>query len=159
MELGSGNGYLGCVLAAVTDGSTFPVVITDVGEHLALMRSTVARNEGTVKDCASRVQVEELLWGNGNGGTKERLGTFDLIFGTDVAYRDYLHAPLIETIDELLAPGGTCILGISLCDTTPSFFDKLEEKGFRYEKVNDELIDPKFRGDMFALIVIERRRS
>ena len=159
LELGSGNGYLGCSLAHSTNSLFHEIVLSDVGEHLPLMRSTVSLNQDALGPTAPAVHVTELLWGAGNGGTQARMGgPFSFIFGTDVAYRDYLHKPLLETVEELLAPEGTCLLGISLCDTTPKFFDELDKRGFRYEKVNDALVDPKFSGDLFAIIVVERQR-
>jgi len=77
LEVGSGNGWLSCVLAAVVPSCT--VVATDTKEHVPLMRGTVEKNEeggGRLEEGRGRVTAEELLWGE-----QELGGTFDFIFG------------------------------------------------------------------------------
>ena len=44
-------------------------------------------------------------------------------------------------------------------DTSASFFKKLTERGFVYERLRDELMEEKYRGLLFGLFAIEKRRK
>lgn len=150
-ELGSGNGYLASVLASVVEDCE--VWVTDDDDHADLMRRTVEKNRGMglIKGAEERVKVVRLLWGEDDLGE-----TFDFIFGTDVVYRDHLHAPFLSALCTHLSPTGTAIVGVCMSDTSVSFFDKLREAGFVYERMDDAVMPEEMRGDMFALLAIER---
>jgi len=174
LELGSGNGFLGvCCAAAVVGqkGLVDEIVVTDLADHLTLMRKTVQDNEHICKldksDDDSRVivRVVENRWGvlDPNEYDTEdarelvRSQKFDIILGSDVAYRDYLHIPLIESLNLLLSENGVALIGVTMQDTSTRFFDRLTAAGFQYNKLADHLLDPEFRGsNTFALMVIQR---
>ena len=127
--------------------------VTDDDDHADLMRRTVEKNRGTglIKGGEERVKVVRLLWGEDDLGE-----TFDFIFGTDVVYRDHLHAPFLLALDAHLSPSGTAIVGVCMSDTSVGFFNKLREAGFVYERMDDAVMPEEMRGDMFGLLVIER---
>ncbi|GMI47404.1 hypothetical protein TrCOL_g3665 [Triparma columacea] len=154
LELGSGNGFLGAVLASTVDDCT--VTVTDTEEHLELMRRTVEENKKFIVNCDERVKVEKLMWGEEGEGGGEK---YDFVFGTDVAYRDYLHTPLIDALTAHMGKGSTSLIGICMHDTTVKFFEQLEARGFVYERLRDCMIDEKFRGTIFGLFAIEKKSS
>lgn len=144
------------------------VVVTDTAEHLSLMRTTIESNLKRILpqirsrqkanknndheklpsdiDVARVARAEEYLWGEdydfGEDSEKE---PFELIIGSDVAYRDYLHDPLIAALDEFCVPQHTvALIGVTMNDTKPIFFEKLVQRGFRYEKLADRLLGDEF---------------
>ena len=82
---------------------------------------------------------------------------YDFIFGTDLAYRNSLHGPLISSLLHFSHKHTLCLIGVTMTDTQPIFFDRLTEAGFRYEKLADHLLQREFRGGNFGLIAIQRR--
>jgi predicted nicotinamide N-methyase len=124
------------------------------------------------------VSVQEYLWGEStnqlfdaihdnnysddknnknNTVSDEQDERFDLIIGSDLAYRDDLHDPLIDAFHQLTTstePATTILLGVTMLDTKPIFFHKLHNAGFRYERLADHLIESQFRGQQFGIFVI-----
>lgn len=82
---------------------------------------------------------------------------YDFIFGTDLAYRNSLHQPLISSLLQFTHQNTICLIGVSMMDTQPRFFDLLSHAGFRYEKLADHLLEREFRGSNFGIIAIQRR--
>mmetsp|Transcript_35649 Transcript_35649/g.72315 ORF Transcript_35649/g.72315 Transcript_35649/m.72315 type:complete len:179 (-) Transcript_35649:1097-1633(-) len=99
--------------------------------------------------------VTEHKWGVAEGDDRV-VGTFDFIFGSDLAYRDSLHAPLISSLDRLSHENTVSLIGVTMADTKPSFFQSLKKAGFRYERLSDYMLEPEFRGTTFGLFVIQR---
>eukprot|EP00934_Nitzschia_sp_Nitz4_P006983 Nitzschia sp. Nitz4//scaffold201_size42423//16500//17150//NITZ4_007373-RA/size42423-processed-gene-0.21-mRNA-1//-1//CDS//3329541329//6973//frame0 len=159
IELGSGNGFLAvCLLKACP--ALKQVVVTDTEEHLDLIRSNLKAN-GFSSD-NSQVHVQEFVWGKGPlADQTPELGPFNLIIGSDLAYRDELHDPLIQAIldVDVSRTNRSCVtlLGVTMNDTKPIFFDKLTEAGLIYERLADHLLEPKFRGTNFGLFSIQRK--
>ena len=102
LELGSGNGLLSVCLAAVVRDAITELVVTDLDDHLELMNKTLNANRHIIRVDKSHDGnkpfsiVREHRWGEFD---KEKREKFDFIFGSDVAYRDWLHAPLIESLN------------------------------------------------------------
>ena len=180
IELGSGNGYLSVCLAAIAGDLLSELVVTDLADHLPLMKKTIERNchlvdvvtaeeslqeggGGRTNDERPIAMVTEHKWGVNEkeescAVCKER---FDFIFGSDVAYRDHLHAPLIASLDSLSHENtdtSLILIGVTMQDTKPSFFKALSDAGFRYERLPDHLMEPEFRGTTFGLFVIQRSK-
>mmetsp|Transcript_13406 Transcript_13406/g.29116 ORF Transcript_13406/g.29116 Transcript_13406/m.29116 type:complete len:297 (+) Transcript_13406:52-942(+) len=82
---------------------------------------------------------------------------YDFIFGTDLAYRNSLHKPLIASLVQFSHQHTLCLIGITMTDTQPVFFDLLTKAGFRYEKLADHLLEREFRGSNFGIVAIQRR--
>jgi len=77
-----------------------------------------------------------------------------------VAYRDHLHDPLIAALDEFCVPNHTvALIGVTMNDTKPIFFDKLHDRGFRYEKLADHLLGDEFctSSRQFGVFCISKR--
>ena len=143
------------------------------------------KNEGDYhrkkKNSSPRCCIMEHLWGefqcsditttsnnhdNGGGemlnlkqqvqnGTKN----FDFIFGSDVAYRDHLHGPLIASLEKFSHEYTVALIGVTMSDTKPMFFAALVKAGFRYDRIADHLMSSEFRGTTFGLFVIRRDMS
>ncbi|CAJ1931087.1 unnamed protein product [Cylindrotheca closterium] len=174
LELGSGNGFLGvCLLVANPDLEQ--VVITDTKEHLPLIEKTLQRNgiesatrttiDNNSKDDASKlssssskVLVKEYLWGPTTAETSPAIkdNSFDLIIGSDLAYRNELHDPLIASILAASNADTVTLLGVTMRDTRPIFFQKLIAAGLKYERLADHLLENLYRGKRFGVYVICR---
>lgn len=192
LELGSGNGFLSVCLMALAENQSIPlreVVVTDLSDHLKLMKKTVDKNshvyntrtmfepyEGEETDEHIRtswgeleedleVIIAEHKWGHFpiQGSTEDKhdnnLQTkkYDFIFGSDLAYRNSLHDILISSLLQFTHEHTLCLIGVTMTDTQPVFFDKLTKAGFRYEKLADHLLEKEFRGSNFGIFVIQRR--
>ncbi len=59
---------------------------------------------------------------------------FDVLLAADVAYEAALFSPLVNTLESLLAPGGSIYLAEPDRPVARPFFDLLREKHFRWEK-------------------------
>jgi len=81
--------------------------------------------------------------------------TFDFIFGTDVAYRNYLYESLIASLKRFSHQHTISLIGVTMMDTEANFFFKLREAGFRYYRLADHLMDAEFRGNTFGIFVIQ----
>lgn len=168
LELGSGNGFLGVCLLAANPNLT-SVVITDTKEHLPLIKRTLELNSSIVSvdtnnnnDNNNIFKVEEYLWGPTTAETPKIIteSKFDLIIGSDLAYRDELHDPLIESIVQCSTEDSTItLLGVTLRDTKPIFFQKIVLAGLSYERLADHLLDDTFRGNRFGVFVIWKNRT
>jgi hypothetical protein len=112
-----------------------------------------------VKQNGVKCHVLEHAWGEFESSSKAMSGKFDFIFGSDVAYRDFLHEPLITSLLQLSGDHTISIIGVTMTDTKPIFFANLKEAGFRYERIPDHLMSQEFRGTTFGLFVIQRNRS
>ncbi|GAX26611.1 hypothetical protein FisN_21Lh082 [Fistulifera solaris] len=156
LELGSGNGLLSVCLAAW--GSVQSLVVTDLDDqHLQLIRKTLQANHHILQK--TDVHVVKHKW-----GAFEKLENkawakidFDLIIGSDVAYREELYDPLIASLQYFAKTKTIVLLGVTMADTKDAFFDLLEKGGFRYEKMADHLIPENFRGTTFGIFVIRRK--
>eukprot|EP01083_Nonionella_stella_P242898 846884_1 len=99
--------------------------------------------------------VKEHRWGEFEPDDDEK---FDFIFGSDVAYRDFLHEPLIQTLVRYSHEGTISLIGVTMIDTKPKFFTELKEKGFTYVRLPDAQMAPEFRGTTFGLFVIQKKK-
>ena len=104
-EVGAGTGV--CSLFLAKYASNFNVVITDGNELVVeLMEKNQAQNHLT------GVESRQLMWGQEQAADfVEKEGTFDIVFGSEIAY-DMSVAPLLyETVKRLLKPNGKFIIG------------------------------------------------
>ncbi|KAL3943251.1 MAG: hypothetical protein SGBAC_002696 [Bacillariaceae sp.] len=167
LELGSGNGFLGvCLLVA--NPNLEQVVITDTKDHLPLIEKTLQINgiesatsrddASTVSSNRSKVRVEEYLWGPTTPETSATIkdNSFDLIIGSDLAYRNDLHDPLIASILAVSHADTVTLLGVTMRDTRAIFFRKLIAAGLKYERLADHLLENLYRGKRFGVYVIWR---
>lgn len=163
---------------------------------------TTTTNQPQVQDQEERLQiavsaiidrsvaVKEYLWGepydfsedddgagndDPNQSNRRNVNTnFDLIIGSDVAYHDKLHDPLIAALQEFM-PASTsttrestttnttntvALIGITMNDTKPIFFTKLLHAGFQYEKLADHLFGADITASrQFGIFAISRSSS
>jgi predicted nicotinamide N-methyase len=182
LELGSGNGFLSvCLMALARDNSFANLVVTDFEDHLAMIRQTLAANSHITQADDEKDQVPihvlEHSWGEFSSPTvsanvdgesadtslphKVQQGKyqFDLIIGSDVAYRRELYDPLIASLQQYCHAQTVCLIGMTMNDTTPSFFKLLTKAGFVYERFADHLLHPEFRGKTFGVFVIRKKQQ
>jgi predicted nicotinamide N-methyase len=83
---------------------------------------------------------------------------FDFIFASDVAYQDNLHQPLIQSLVHFSHDRTIILLGVTMNDTKPIFFDALWNAGFTYARIADnDCAMPEYRGKNFGLFILQRR--
>jgi predicted nicotinamide N-methyase len=83
----------------------------------------------------------------------------DILVGSDVVYHEDLYDPFIKTLSRLSSSHTVTLLGVTMVDTTPTFFDMLNKAGFVYERIQDALMDVSFRGNTFGLFVVQKKQS
>ncbi|CAM9518721.1 unnamed protein product, partial [Chrysoparadoxa australica] len=119
LELGSGTGLVGL---AATAFDPCEVAITDLASHLDIIAVNLERNKanGIIPDSCI-VKVQKYDWGEALEAGED--AAYDVILGTDVAYYDCLHKPLIQTLRKCSSPHTLIILGVTRLDTGGDFFD------------------------------------
>ncbi|GKY99202.1 hypothetical protein MPSEU_000875600 [Mayamaea pseudoterrestris] len=171
LELGSGNGLLSVCFMALGKEFVKHLVVTDMEDHLNLIRQTIAANSHLIStSSSSEVIVVEHKWGvfeprdeihdsSLEAQVRQAACKFDLILGSDVAYHPSLYKPLIASLKAFCHESTVALIGVTMLDTTVEFFDMLWSAGFCYERTVDALIDPvEFRGTTFGLFIVRRRK-
>ncbi|KAL9187974.1 hypothetical protein ACHAXT_006352 [Thalassiosira profunda] len=161
------------------------LVVTDLVDHLPLMAQTLKANphvwekltvvddgdtatmyDGNLqkngKQSSTPVTVAEHRWGEvpsskSNNPSDKSDKKYDFIFGTDLAYRNSLHEPLIASLVRFSHQHTLILIGVTMTDTQPVFFDLLTKAEFRYEKLSDHLLEREFRGGNFGIVAIQKR--
>jgi hypothetical protein len=123
-------------------------------------------NEAEIKNSSMetmKVIVAKHAWGE-FASSSDHLGEsnrsctkFDFIFGSDIAYRDSLHRPLIQSLVFFSHYLTIILLGVTMYDTKPTFFDALWTAGFTYIRIADDDMMPKYRGKGFGLFLVRKR--
>ena len=124
--------------------------------------SETRRDNNQQQPSSTKVFVAEHLWGEFEPATSSMQSDmsnrkYDFIFGSDLAYRNSLHKPLISSLVKFSHRHTLCLIGVTMTDTQPAFFDLLTEAGFRYEKLADHLLEREFRGSNFGIIAIQKQ--
>ena len=128
-----------------------------MADHLALMQSTIDANSHVDKSRSVDVSVEEHVWGSFDDNVSSEGQKYDFIFGTDLAYRDYLYEPLISSLLRFSHQHTVSLIGVTMTDTRPKFFDLLRKAGFRYERLADHLMEGEFQScTSFGVFVLQR---
>lgn len=174
------------VLSAANQSTTMKIhldklVVSDMANHLQLItktimanmhvwdRLTVYRNDnndmlneecyyGSKQSCSTNVVVMKHVWGEESEyTTPDNNKKYDFIFGSDLAYRNSLHIPLISSLVRFSHQHTLCLIGVTMNDTQPIFFDLLIQAGFKYERLADHLLESEYRGGSFGIFAIQRR--
>ena len=177
LELGSGNGLLSACWLALASRQTLELVVTDTNDHLPLIRQTLAANHHLLHDDdddhhhpgskdwsgCTVVRVLEHRWGEFDASDDGWMTcddpTFDVILGSDLAYRSDLYEPLIASLQHFSNVNTVVLLGATMVDTTPTFFRQLTPAGFEYRKLDDHWLPKEFHGTTFGLFTITRHVS
>ena len=177
LELGSGNGLLAACWLALCQSIDCPVhvYVTDTADHLPLIQQTMDANPHLWKNNNNtQVFVREHTWGDfANIHDPESSSwpdSFDIILGSDVAYHERLYRPLLASLDRFMPPPANndnnkhhhpstlLLLGCTMNDTTPEFFDLLQDTGFRYQLLQHDLLPAELQGNVFGVFLVQRRR-
>eukprot|EP01082_Thalassiosira_pseudonana_P003097 g2965.t1 g2965 contig12:1165381-1166273(-) len=142
-----------------------PIDGDDVATSESLYKDTLSSDDATTQQSNVTVTVTEHQWGefptitNPNPTIEQRLQNqkYDFIFGSDLAYRNYLHKPLIASLIHFSHEHTVSLIGVTMNDTHPVFFDLLTKAGFRYERLADHLVETEYRGRNFGLFAIQKR--
>jgi predicted nicotinamide N-methyase len=125
IELGCGMGLVGIV--AHRHGAE--VVLSDIEEDALRLAEL-----NWIVNFMELPPVARLDWRNPGLNRK-----FQLILASDVAYERRLFWPLIDTFQQLLAPGGKIFLSEPNRPIAVEFFKMLEENGFKYQKFSEKI--------------------
>ncbi|RLN45630.1 hypothetical protein BBJ29_001804 [Phytophthora kernoviae] len=170
VELGSGTGYVGLMIAACFKPSH--VYLTDLQTHVHGLQRNVQRNAEALRT-GVQVHVSELAWGSSEQETgllesiaatnddvdNLEAGQVDVILGTDVAYLRELYDPLLHTMNRLATARTLILLGLNRADTRMTFFRQLEQDGFEYYKISDLQLPKEYWGQDFGLFEIRRSHA
>jgi predicted nicotinamide N-methyase len=147
IEIGAGTGV--CSLFIATHGNPSSVLATDGSAPVVeLIERNVAFH------CRSgSVQVRTMRWTRAAcRGVCAEFGKFDFVIGSEIAYDENYVEALVDSVDDLLSPGGRFIIGHieRYAQTTRALHSKLARSGF----VKDEEADwNNLVGYKMALIV------
>ncbi|CAM9168985.1 unnamed protein product [Choristocarpus tenellus] len=150
LELGSGTGLVG--LTAAMFGPPSEVVITDLASHIDICSHNLTANVDLIPD-QCKVRVEEYDWGSDCSSSLSRF-PFDVVIGTDVAYYEHLHEPLIKALLATTGPETLILLGVTRMDTGPDFFEALDQAGFEFY-----LMEQASSNKAFGLFCVFRERQ
>ena len=145
--------------------------VVEISEHLwgEFSDDVVQQQQPKEQRQEAQKDVGDKGGDNGNIRTYPTLDhniKFDIIVGSDVAYRDELHDPLIASLlhySHSSSQGNSgnstiIIIGVTMADTKPIFFHKLTQAGFMYERLADHLLDIQFRGSTtFGVFICTRK--
>lgn len=83
--------------------------------------------------------------------------TYPVIVGCDILYFEQMHVPLANTLDRMLAPGGTCWIGDAGRFHSGKFIHVVSDRGYRV-KLLDENGSPLLRPThgRFQLVIVEK---
>lgn len=129
LELGCGLGLVG--IAAHRSGAE--VLLSDIEEDALRIAEL-----NWIVNFMELPAVTRLDWRNPALNQK-----FEMILAADVAYEKRLFWPLIDTFQQLLAPGGEIFLSEPNRPVAENFFKMLKENGFEYHKFSEEI---EYRG-------------
>lgn len=121
LELGAGVGVVG--LAGLAAGLS--VTFSDYQEPALRVAACNA-----VRNKFSQFQTQMLDW-NAPAGEK-----FPIIFGCEVIYEQAIHKPILNVLDQMLAPGGVAWLGDPGRTRLPLFLDEAQSRGYQIEIQN-----------------------
>jgi hypothetical protein len=117
-------------------------------ETTATCDNTITSNDKTSSD----ISIETLV--------RQGRFQFDLIFGSDLAYHPHLYQPLLTSLQVLLSKtnrASIVLIGCTMKDTTPAFFDQARAVGFRYERLSEHLLRPEFRNN-FGIFCLQKTK-
>jgi len=136
LELGAGLGLCGILVhhmeaarVVLTDGDT---------DTLANLRSNVEMNCPAMADertsAASGIECCQLVWGRNLEEFVQTHGTFDVILGADIIYREEILEPLWSSVAQLLQSAGVFLLAYARRNVS---IDRVLETATKYGFVWD----------------------
>jgi len=106
IEVGAGIAVCALLIAKYCNQSN--VVATDGTDIVVDLINENIKNE----KCEGIISSDKLKWGKNETSAYVQLhGSFDLVFGSEIAYDENCIDALVETVSILLKPGGTFIVG------------------------------------------------
>ena len=123
LELGAGVGLVG--LAALAAG--LHVTFSDYQEPALAVAAHNARQNGFAE---TEFETQRLDW---NAPSALR---FPVILGCEVIYEEAIHEPILNVLDQMLAPGGGAWLGDPGRSQLPRFIEKAKRRGYAVEIQN-----------------------
>jgi len=136
LELGAGMGLTGLALGAMG----YQVTVTDYSEDaLELLRKNVEHNK------LKNVQVKNLDWFQ--PGTEEK---YDIIFGSELIYKEGVIDPLIHLLQKILKPHGTIFIAHDISRQNMAAFLKKTERIFH---INSRLKTLKTNSDIYKIAI------
>ena len=160
LELGSGTGHLGIMLAK----TAAEIVLTDNAAHVPQIQNNLSLNKDWLEE--KKVRVCELDWFNAAAALAANKKIFekqfDIIVCSDTVYYDSLYAPLLDTIEKLLeiSPFAKVVFGFEkrFAHCSRFFLNGLRDSlGLKVSKVTNEVIrelcievNPEIWGILYA---------
>jgi len=109
LEVGSGAGIVGCVLAHMEPED---IVLTDQEPMVPLLRANLQQLDESV---LKRIHVMNLFWSRENArSVLEKVPNFDFIIGSDLIFAKEGIEPLCEVVDEVQKVNPKCVFYIAV---------------------------------------------
>jgi len=109
LEVGSGAGIVGCVLAHMEPET---IVLTDQEPMVPLLRANLQQLDVSV---LKRIDVMNLFWSRENArSVLEKVPNFDFIIGSDLIFAKEGIEPLCEVVDEVQKVNPKCVFYIAV---------------------------------------------
>ena len=138
LEVGSGLGTVGLALATTLDSAE--VVLTDCQPAIKMLEANIDNNKALVGSNV-KVKAQTLEWGQHE---KDTVGSFDIIFGSDLLYGDESsYQPLVDTLKTLMRQEAMIMLGVRWRkpEKEKKFFELAEQAGIHFTLLSDWLRD------------------
>ncbi|UJR36574.1 hypothetical protein I4U23_029293 [Adineta vaga] len=156
VEIGSGTGIVGLQIGALGGN----VVLTDREEYVELINYNIKKNENVLTGTA---QAKTLFWGDDLDKNDESLENIDFIIVANCVYHSIELDELIKTILNLCSTNMSTSL---LCcyeirnegirKLVNEFHEKLMEKKFSVEYIDQNDLREKYRNDYNAIVKCRR---
>lgn len=150
LELGSGCGMLGLVLAA--NNLCTKVVMTETTEVLKNLKDNVEFNSTSKNGCCPqyKVSVQRLRWDKFEKDIKKCKGmgltdldpqSFDTVVGTDIIFSTVLVKPLLKTLRKMIHDKSNIYLCVQIrcADSHELFMRKASKYGFKIRDCTNDL--------------------
>ncbi|XP_051125777.1 uncharacterized protein LOC127247796 [Andrographis paniculata] len=153
VELGTGCGVaaMGLYLLGLQD-----VVLTDITPVMPALKHNLKRNKPALK---KTLKVAKLYWGN-EEQEKSLKPPFNFVFAADVVYLEETVAPLIRTMQRLVADDGVVLLGYQLrSPEAHKLFWEMCGGVFEVEKIPHEHLHPEYAYEETDIYVMRKKRD
>ncbi len=145
LELGAGVGLVG--LAGLAAG--LHVTFSDYQDPALAVAAHNARQNGFAE---TAFETQRLDW---NAPSPRR---FPVILGCEVIYEEPIHEPILNVLEEMLAPGGVAWLGDPGRSQLPRFIAKAERQGYGVEIQNARgQTEPASTFGEFQLLILRHK--
>ncbi|GFP86447.1 protein-lysine methyltransferase mettl21d [Phtheirospermum japonicum] len=153
VELGAGCGAaaMGLYLLGLHD-----VLLTDIDPVMPALKHNLKRNKPALK---KTLKIARLYWGN-EAQVMSLKPPFDLVIAADVVYLEETVAPLIKSMEMLVADDGVVLMGYQLrSPEAHKLFWEMCVDVFDVEKIPHEHLHPEYAYEESDVYVFRKKKK